>query len=163
MQKLIDSGDWGHSTFQAFLDLNAEYNEIKTNITGVAAVCFDENDNVVLMNNEPLGGHIEPGENIEEALKREALEEGGMQLDKWKYFGLYNIAQKEAASEELKIKYPKTACILFFLAKGKKVMEPYGTDVKSSQILSKQQALMSNEIKHMLLIEGIKLYPEYLN
>lgn len=114
------------------------------------------------MSNEPLGGHLELGESVEDALKREALEEGGMELDKWKYFGYYEIELKENAPKHYKDKYPNVGYILFFLAKGKKVMEPYGKDVKSSQTLSKEQILASKEVKHKMLLEGLKLYPDYL-
>ena len=129
MKQFVNAEDWGHSTYTAYLDLNGDFRELVKDTTGLVSICFDENDGVVLMNNEPIGGHVEPGETIEDALKRESLEEGGMELEKWKYFGYYEIQLKNTASIHYKNKYPKIGYILFFMAKGKKVMEPYGKDV----------------------------------
>ncbi len=162
MKVLIDTQDWGHSTYKAYIDLNGDYKDLIKNTTGVVSVCFDQNNNVILMNNEPIGGHVEAGETIDDALKREALEEGGIELNQWKYFGYYEISLKDDAPEKFKNKYPKLGHILFFLAKGKKVMEPYGADVKNPQALTKEQIINSSEIKHKMLLEGLKLYPEYL-
>lgn len=162
MKQFVNAEDWGHSVYTAYLDLNGDFRDLKKSATGVVSICFNENDEVILMNNEPIGGHVEPDETVEEALKREALEEGGMKLLKWKYFGYYEIQLKDDAPLQYKEKYPKVGHILFFLAKGKKVMEPCGRDVKSTQVLSKERILTSKEIKHKMLLEGLKLYPGYL-
>lgn len=163
MRKFLNTEDWGHSIYTAYLDLEGDPTGLVEQVTGVAAVCFDEDNKVVLMNYEPLGGHLEKDETIELALKREVLEEGGVALDKWKYFGFYEIKLKADATEEYKNKYPMLGYILFFLAKGKKVMEPYGKDVKTTQQLSKEEVLSSNKIKHKMLVAGVKLFPDYLN
>lgn len=162
MTKLIDQGDWGHSNYECYLDLNGSFNDKVALTTGCFCVCINEVGNVVLANNEPLGGHIEQDETVEDALKREALEEGGMKLEKWKYFGYYKVEQKDTGPQLYKNKYPKEAYLLFFLAKGKKVIMPYGTDVKSSQELPIEEAINSKRISHKMLKEGLKLYPKYL-
>lgn len=87
MRVLINTNDWGHSIYKAYLDIAASYSGFQNIATGVVAVCIDENEKVVLMSGEPIGGHIERGESVVDALKREALEEGGIKLEKWKYFG----------------------------------------------------------------------------
>jgi 8-oxo-dGTP pyrophosphatase MutT (NUDIX family) len=148
--------------YSAYLDLNGEYTRFADKVTGVFAVCFDENSNVVLMSNEPLGGHLEPGESIDDALKRECLEEGGIELKRWKYFGYYEVVLKDDAPSEYKVKYPKLGYLLFFLAHGTKSMKPYGNDVKNPQVLSVAQLLKTKEITHKMLLEGIRLYPGYL-
>ncbi|MBU0569518.1 NUDIX domain-containing protein [Patescibacteria group bacterium] len=132
-------------------------------VTSVVAVCFDENEKVVLMGNEPIGGHVESGESVEAALKRESLEEGGIELIKWKYFGYYEVKLSDTASEEYKSTYPKVGYILFFLAKGRRIMEPYGTDVKNTQVLDKDYVLNSGKFPHEMLLEGLKLHPLYLD
>lgn len=162
MLKIIDTGDWGHSLYEVYLDLNGNYDQLKSAATGAFTVCFDDEDKVVLTNNEPLGGHLEKGETVEEALRREALEEGGMELLKWKYFGYYKVTQKDTASDEFKKKYPNEGYLIFFLSKGKKTMEPYGNDVKSIQFVDKKNVLDSKSITHKLLLEGVKLYPSYI-
>lgn len=162
MKQLINIRDWSHSTYRAYVDENSEYTDLQSKATGVVAVCFDENGKVVLMNNEPIGGHIERGETVEDALKRESLEEGGIKLEQWKFFGYYEIKLKDTAAQEYKDKYPSVGYILFFLAKGHKVVEPYGTDVKNTQVLDKEFILNSGKFQHEMLLEGLRLYPDYL-
>lgn len=87
MRKLIQEGDWGHSVYKAYLDIGGDYEHLRDTTTSAFCVCFDNNGKVALANNDPVGGYVEPGESIEDALKREVLEEGGIKLEKWKYFG----------------------------------------------------------------------------
>lgn len=161
MLKLIDEGDWGHSRYKAFLDLNGQAR--KENITGVAVVCFDEEGKVVLMNFEPLGGHIEAGETVKGALAREALEEGGVKLERWKYFGYYEIERLSKVANKRGRKYPKIGYILFFVGRGRKVREPYGNDVGECQRLKPDEVLAGGMVKHKMLKEGVKLYPDYFD
>ncbi len=163
MKKLINTKDWGHSTYTAYLDIDGSYALLEDRATGVVAVCIDENEKVVLMSGEPIGGHIEKGESVEDALKREAFEEGGIELEKWKYFGYYEVLLKDTAEQKYKDKYPKVGYILFFLAIGIKEMDPYGTDVKSFQTLDINTVLNSDNFPHEMLQEGLKLYPKYLD
>lgn len=163
MKRLINTKDWGHSTYNAYLDTDGSYSMLQDNVTGVVAVCIDENEKVVLMNSEPIGGHVEEGESVDDALIRESLEEGGIKLEKWKYFGYYEIVIKDTAEREYKDKYPKIGYILFFLAKGVRKTSPYGTDVKFPQTLDINMVLNSSSFPHEMLQEGLKLYPEYLD
>lgn len=163
MKELINIKDWGHSIYKAYLDIAGDYTKLKGVITGVVAVCIDQDEKVVLMNDEPIGGHIEKGENIEDALKRECLEEGGIELKRWKYFGYYEIKLKDTADKKYKEKYPMLGYIIFFLAKGQKIMNPYGSDVKNQENIDISFVLNSGKYKHEMLLEGLKLYPKYLN
>jgi ADP-ribose pyrophosphatase YjhB (NUDIX family) len=160
---LIDQGDWGHSLFEVYLDLDGRFDKYRVSTTGVFCVCFGENDQVILANYEPLGGHLEVGESVEDALKREALEEGGMKLLKWKYYGFYKVTMKNSAPRKYKSKYPAQSYLLFFLALGERIALPYGQDVKSSQKLSRSEILASTSITHKMLKEGVKLFPNYLD
>lgn len=161
MLDLIDQGDWGHSFFEVYLDLDGDFDKYRASTTGAFCVCFDKDEQVILTNFEPLGGHLEIGESVEDALTREALEEGGMKLLKWKYFGIYKVTMKATAPSKYKSKYPAQSYLLFFLALGEKVAEPFGQDVKSSQVISRSEVFDSKDITHSLLKEGVKLYPAY--
>lgn len=162
MKQLINTKDWGHSIYKAYLDIEGDYTKLQDKATGVVVVCIDENEKVVLMSNEPIGGHIEQGESVDGALKRESLEEGGIELERCKFFGYYEITLKDNADQIYKDKYPKVGYILFFLAKGHKVMEPYGTDVINPQSLEIDTVLNSGKFSHAMLLEGLKLSREFI-
>lgn len=56
-------------------------------------------DKIVLTRNhrgwEFLGGHIEKGETVEGALRREAMEEGGFKIDRCELFGHRKFGQEK--------------------------------------------------------------------
>ena len=160
--KLIDTGNWNHSKYEIFLDFNNDYKNLDIKITGAAAICVTENNEVVIINNEPLGGHLENNETPVDTIKREALEEGGFEISKAKYFGFYKITQIDTAEEKYKIKYPKTGLILFFIAKGKIVSEPLDKKAGNRRIIPIGKVREDIEIKHKMLLEGIKLYENHL-
>lgn len=160
--KKIDSGDWGHSKYEAYLDLEGDYQKYTDEITGVAAVCINENDKIILVNNEPLGGRIEVGETPKDALRRECMEEGGFQIGITKYYGYYSITQSSGVNSKYKNNYPKRAKILFFIAKGEIISEPTDKNAGELSIISIKEINKKVKIKHKMLLEGIKLYPDYL-
>jgi len=55
---------------------------------------------------ELLGGHIEKGETIEEALHGEAMEEGGFKIDRFELIGHRKFTAKENIKGERGILYP---------------------------------------------------------
>src|SRR5680860_283144 len=67
-------------------------------------------DRIILTRNhrvwEFLGGHIEKGETVEDALHREAMEEGGFTIDKCHLFGHRKFTAKENIKGERGIYYP---------------------------------------------------------
>lgn len=156
--KLIDSGNWGHSKYEAFLDLNNEYLNLNIKITAAAAICLTEDDEVMLINNEPLGGHLEDNETPIDTIKREALEEGGFEINKIKYFGFYKITQLDNAKEKFIKKYPKDSLILFYITRGIIVSEPLDKTAGTIKIIPISKIKEDIEIKHKMLLEGIKLY-----
>lgn len=168
MAKLIEKGSWGHSTYEIKIDLHGNYKQYISNVTGVFCVCFNQNNELILTKHhkskkghyEPLGGHVEPGETILDTLKREAFEEGGVELSKYKYFGFYEINNHK--KDQLKRNYPKIGYILFFLAEGKVVSKPTGEEIKYAKIMSIDQFLNMRYRKHTMVKEAIKLFPDYL-
>ncbi len=69
-------------------------------MVGATLFVFDEQDRLLLLkrrDNEcwgPPGGAVEPGEVVEEAAKREALEETGLELEELSLFGVFSGADQ---------------------------------------------------------------------
>jgi 8-oxo-dGTP pyrophosphatase MutT (NUDIX family) len=162
MTKKIDAGDWGHSKYEAYLDIGSDYTKNNNKITGAVAVCITNKNEVVLSNSEPLGGHTEQGETPIDTIKREALEEGGFEISKAKYYGYYLIMQSTTADDSFKTKYPSEALILFFIARGNIVSEPIDNNAGVRAVIPVNELIKHSEIKHKMLLEGVKLYPDYL-
>ncbi len=74
-------------------------------MVGAAILIIDELDRILLMKRSdsgcwgPPGGSTEPGEKVEDAAKREALEETGITIDDMELFGVFS-------GPELYYKYP---------------------------------------------------------
>lgn len=74
-------------------------------MVGAAILIVDEQDRLLLMKRSdsgcwgPPGGAVEPGELVEEAARRETLEETGLQVGKISLFGVFS-------GPELFYKYP---------------------------------------------------------
>jgi len=72
------------------------------------AILPDTKQVVLTRNNrgwEMLGGHIEPGETIEEAMVRECIEEGGFTPETYALFGYRKITAKTPVPHNQKQKY----------------------------------------------------------
>lgn len=92
----ISSGTWDENVSWEFYLAN----ELPPEELCTAVFCLAlHNDNVVLTQTkrgwEMLGGHIEPGETIEQALFREAHEEGGYTPEDYELFGYRKIISKQ--------------------------------------------------------------------
>lgn len=93
--KLIEVGCWGENiTWELFEATTLPSEELCT-----AVMCVAVSDGkVVLARSERgwgmLGGHIEDGETLEQALYREAYEEGGFIIDKHQLFAVRKITAK---------------------------------------------------------------------
>jgi 8-oxo-dGTP pyrophosphatase MutT (NUDIX family) len=163
VKTFLTSGDWGHSTYKAYLDIGSNFESLREKATGVATVCFTSRSTIVLTQHKNgafdlLGGKIESSETVEDALRREAMEEAGVKLLKWKYFGYYDIKQSDNAPEEYKERYPKEACILFFISEGKKTGEPSGEEVSGSREFEVEELRTGKVLDHVMLGEAIKIW-----
>lgn len=113
--EIITTGKWGKNiTWEIHRSGDLPPAELCTAVACVAltGVHLDE---IVLARNkrgwEVLAGHIEPGETLDQALAREALEEGGFRISKSVPFGYRKITalkRPEADSRQAHYPYPTT-------------------------------------------------------
>lgn len=103
-----------------------------------------QTNQVVLTRNsrgwEMLGGHIEAGETIEEALLRECLEEGGFVPDSYKLFGYRKITAKKPIphNQSANSFYPfPHGYIPHFIATSSQPLQPHtGLEIYESRAFS---------------------------
>jgi 8-oxo-dGTP pyrophosphatase MutT (NUDIX family) len=100
--RLIQTGNWGEGiTWELYETTTLPPKELCT-----AVMCVAVADNkIVLACSERgwgmLGGHIEDGESLDDALAREALEEGGFVLDEYQLFAVRKI------TSEMRVPHPR--------------------------------------------------------
>ncbi|MBD3329484.1 hypothetical protein GF357_03255 [Candidatus Dojkabacteria bacterium] len=83
--------------YKSELYIKNDYSEISP-ITQAHAVCFIDKNTLLFQQFRDgtlgnLGGGIRPSENIEQALRRELIEEGQCELLSWKTFGYERISK----------------------------------------------------------------------
>ena len=133
----VASGAWGDDynweLYESSLTPSAEF------VTAVACVAL-AGDGVVLTRNyrgwEVLAGHIEPGESMEDALRRESYEEGGYEISTFRPIGYRKVTALKPpipGSRESKYPYP-TSYIAYFLGKTEsRIEEPLGSEIIESR------------------------------
>ncbi|MDH4330085.1 MAG: NUDIX domain-containing protein [Candidatus Moranbacteria bacterium] len=93
--KKIIEGEWSENiSWEFYLSASLPPCELCT-----AVFCVGVYQNQIMLTKtkrgwELPGGHIESGETIEQAMKRECKEEGGMEIEKFKLFGYRKIIAK---------------------------------------------------------------------
>lgn len=98
MDTPILTGVWDeHQSWELFESATQPDSSVCTAVYCIAIL--PQTNQVVLTRNhrgwEMLGGHIEPGETIEQALVRECLEEGGFMPERYRLFGYRKITSKQ--------------------------------------------------------------------
>ena len=131
-------------------------------IMSVVSLCFSDNKLLMIKHDERgwdiPGGHIEPGESLEEALRREVLEEAGATLSECKCFAHFKTQLNGPKPPNFKYPYPDSY-IICYLSKLGSLTEFKGEFETSGR------ALMSPEEakKTAWVIKNLKLYETALS
>lgn len=111
---------------------------------------------------EMLGGHIEPGESLEQAMRRECLEEGGFKADAHLPFGYTKLhAKVPMANDHHGGFYPQTAYIAHFIAvTNQRLLKPTGTEILNSNNFGLQDIAKLNSAHESVIRVGMERYGE---
>lgn len=117
MKNPVFKGTWGDGHADWEIHLSNELPDLP--MTAVGGIYFQD-EHVLLTHNhrgwDLTGGHIEEGESVEETLRREMLEEGGLHVSEFKLLGHYLIHNHKrstnASTGEL---YPERGIIPYYL------------------------------------------------
>lgn len=138
MKRLIEKGFWDDDISWELYHSDEQPDE--TLCTAVFCIALDNNSKIVMMRAQRgwgmLGGHIEEGESLMEALSRESIEEGGFTPNQPHLFGFRKInASKPAASHSPTKSYPfPTSYILYYWATtNEEIVTPSGIEVLESK------------------------------
>ncbi len=82
--------------------------------TQVSSICFTDSGQIVLVSGDGAswglpGGHPEPGESVEEALRREVSEESCCEVERCEYLGYQSCTPEDGGEPDIQLRY---ACLV---------------------------------------------------
>lgn len=109
---------------------------------------------------EMLGGHLEPGENVEQALRREAIEEGGFHISHSRLFGYRKvIAQTPTINDPYGGHYPRVAYIPHYIATTDRLLtDPSGEEIVEARIFSTEPLPGLEESQAIIAVAGLRAF-----
>lgn len=159
----IAEGQWGTDvSWEFYLSDTLPDPQLCTAVFCLAIV-NEAPDQIVLARSkrgwELLGGHIEPGEDIEAALVREALEEGGFYPSRYAPFGYRKITSEQPIPNDHHGGfYPTVSYIPHFVATTDRPLVPLtGDDIFESAIFA-VDAMPLDDIPKQLVLAGLSAY-----
>lgn len=158
---LIGVGDWGENISWELYETHAlPPAELCTAVMCVAVT----EEKVVLARSERgwgmLGGHIEEGETLDAALRREAREEGGFIIDEYQLFAVRKITAKVQASQRVGVAYPfPNSYIAYYWATTNQTLQaPTGEEILESGSFALDEIDALNTSDQSVIEAGWKAY-----
>ncbi|HET8669413.1 MAG TPA: NUDIX domain-containing protein [Candidatus Saccharimonadales bacterium] len=143
IRQQLATGQWDdNQSWQLIEDDKLPNTELCTAVYCLAIL--PETKQVVLTRNhrgwEMLGGHIESGETIEQALQRECLEEGGFTPEHYRLFGYRKVTAKQPVAHTQKegsfYPYPHGYIPHFTATSTLPLQKPSGEEITESRAFS---------------------------
>lgn len=166
VDSLIASGIWGENiSWELQRASNLPPAEL---CTAVMCVAIAENK-IVLARSERgwgmLGGHIEDGESLDDALFREAREEGGFNIDRYKPFAVRKITAKTPVPNRTGTSYPfPTSYIVYYWATTTDpIMNPTGEEIIESGSFTLSDIDALNTPDKPIIEAGWRKYAKHLS
>jgi 8-oxo-dGTP pyrophosphatase MutT (NUDIX family) len=141
---LIDSGVWGNDVnWELYLSENLPDEGLCSSVGCVAIVDLTK-DQVALTKNqrgiEMPGGHIDPGETLEDALKRETDEEVGFEISTYTPFAYRKVTAfnnpDTRTGRQLNYSYPVSYIPYYYAYTTMPLKAPTGEEVLESMVCS---------------------------
>jgi 8-oxo-dGTP pyrophosphatase MutT (NUDIX family) len=163
-ENLIDAGRWGDATtWEFWRSSEMPPVEICSAIALVAIMDLERSDTVLTENDrgwEMIAGGIDLGESPEDALRREALEEGGFVVVREQIYGYRKIINEGPPDPAAKRNYPPLAYMPYYFAyTNSPLLVPTGEEITDSGVFSiedreTQALLRPGEL--LLIREGLR-------
>jgi len=160
----LTEGNWGNDiSWEFYLSDELPDRELCTAVFSLAVVT-ENPEQIVLARNkrgwEMLGGHIEPGESLEEAAHREALEEGGFSISRFRPFGYRKvIARTPIINDHHGGHYPPVSYIPHFVAStDRKVIDPSGEEIFEARVFNTQSLPVLEDSQAAIAMAGLQAF-----
>jgi 8-oxo-dGTP pyrophosphatase MutT (NUDIX family) len=167
MTKPILTGAWNDNISWEFY-LTAELPDPELCATVYCLAILPDHNQIVLTRNhrgiEMLGGHVEVGESIEQAVLRECLEEGGFQVDNYRLFGVQKLRVTQRVPHPTKGRhYPfPLAYVPYFVATSRQPLQkPTGEEIIEACVFGFDQVDTITTDHQQLISVGLESYTTY--
>lgn len=161
----ILEGSWdGNTSWEFYLDESLPDGAICTSVSCLALIGTAKD--IVLTRNrrgwEMPGGHIEPGETLEDTLKREALEEGGYVPSRYRLYGYRRVSSiRPVPNDHHGGVYPPVTYIAHYIAEtDEPLVEPTGPpeEIFGRRTFTPDEVSGLQIVQEPFIIAGLQTY-----
>ena len=160
----LTEGQWGDNVSWEFYLSDEMPDEQLCTAVFCLAVLTKNPERIVLARNkrgwEMLGGHIEPGEDLEQAARREALEEGGFYVSRLRPFGYRKvIARAPIVNDHHGGYYPPVGYIPHYIATtDRELVDPSGEEILESRVFNAESLPEMDGFQTAIALAGLKAF-----